>query len=170
MLEKVTDLKRPPSPGRFYLVPCLPYRLPGSISEPGRMIDVPVFPYPHDDKELDPTNLPHCHHDYRFIDDELRDQINAGKTREVTVTIIGAHQYSWQRRKCVRYWNGADPFSKFKFVVGIKELCKNKKLKGKFCPHKGFDLSSVKRDDNGCLTCPLHGAKWDKNGNFVNPS
>lgn len=170
MIEKVTDLKRPPLPGRFYLVPCLPYRIrTGDGAYASQIIDVPVFPHPHDDKEFGFDYI-HCHHDYRFIDDELRNQIIIGLPKQVTSSLVNNNQYSWQKIKCVRYWRGVTPFEDFSIVAGIKEICRNKKLKGKFCPHKGFDLSSVKRDDNGCLTCPLHGAKWDKNGNFVNPS
>lgn len=29
------------------------------------------------------------------------------------------------------------------------------------CPHRGMALDSVPADDYGCVTCPLHGLRWD---------
>lgn len=36
--------------------------------------------------------------------------------------------------------------------------------KGK-CPHRGYDLSNEIPDENGIITCPLHGLKFDTKDN-----
>ncbi|WP_369073969.1 Rieske (2Fe-2S) protein [Hymenobacter sediminis] len=36
------------------------------------------------------------------------------------------------------------------------------------CPHKGARLSSCKVE-NGCVTCPLHGLRWDTTTGSLSP-
>jgi nitrite reductase/ring-hydroxylating ferredoxin subunit len=55
---------------------------------------------------------------------------------------------------------------KEKFITPVS-LIKNSKLKhncihkGK-CPHRGYDLSNEIPNENGIITCPLHGLQFDK--------
>ena len=32
---------------------------------------------------------------------------------------------------------------------------------GLICPHKGAPLEGMQPDDDGCITCPFHGLRWN---------
>jgi hypothetical protein len=52
------------------------------------------------------------------------------------------------------------------------ELVNTSKLKHKCivngkCPHKGYDLTNELPDENGVVTCPLHGLKFNKQKQLI---
>jgi hypothetical protein len=56
-----------------------------------------------------------------------------------------------------------------KFKTGVSLISKSKLKhkcihKGK-CPHRGFDLSNEKPDENEIITCPLHSLMFDTKDN-----
>jgi hypothetical protein len=121
----------------------------------------PLIDHLHNDKENGQSNF-HYHVDTRFIADIFKDYFNIRvdpNKLEVDETI----EYRWLKkyRDEIDFTTPTELISKSK----LKHKCI---YKGK-CPHRGYDLSQVKPDENGCKTCPLHSLKFDKNGNIINP-
>lgn len=168
---RVTNLGGPPEVDRTYLVPVIDVFVGGATRR------LPVVPHPHRDPELGNDTL-HCHYDHRFTTVEERAALveSVGKNVVPTVAISGGKQsdirYAWEPRRCQRDWKGADPLGRqqenlLSAVNGLDAHCKDMVCAGRYCPHKGFDLQGVKPNRDGSVTCPLHGAIWDRDGKYV---
>lgn len=50
-----------------------------------------------------------------------------------------------------------------KVTSKLEEVCAGKRINAKnpICPHRGISLASFPVDDDGCVTCPGHGLKWN---------
>lgn len=159
-MQKVSELKKPPVVGEFYLVPCVWVN---------RSVWMPIVGSWHSDAELGVDNE-HYHFDVRFVPDE---ELTTSPKFSSDVSTLGALamniRYAYhevadlvpilKRRKCRRtmpempvdvpHRNGFQkPF------IGRKVLC------GK-CPHRGFPLESLPQDENGHVICNGHGLKID---------
>ena len=41
---------------------------------------------------------------------------------------------------------------------------------GRVCPHRGTSLAGLEPDGEGCVTCPLHGLRWDVGTGRLEPT
>jgi len=56
----------------------------------------------------------------------------------------------------------AYPFDRPQWLHGLYEAYRRRRLKpGMVCPHRGADLTGMVLDEEGCVTCPLHGLRWN---------
>lgn len=156
--KKIDEVTRPVKKGELYMVPCI-------VKEEGGNLYVnPVINHPHNDRENGQDSV-HYHVDYRFI------KYRGGKEDPLPLLNHSRHLFAIQPRPQI----GRDgkleyialPVINEEFAGGTAvELIKNSKLKhdciykGK-CPHRGYDLSQVS-PENGIITCPLHGLKFDE--------
>lgn len=162
-MQKVEDVIGPLEVGRTYLVPCL---------NSSKMGWVPVIPFIHQDPELgNPRH--HVHYDYRFFDVRIRDDLMKVEGESVIPVLkTGSREdYTLKEMVCTYPDNRVDPCFLVRdgllFVNGIDEACEGKTFRGRTCPHKGFSLEGIAPDGDGVVTCPLHGARWDKDGSYA---
>ena len=47
-----------------------------------------------------------------------------------------------------------------KWYEPLQDAYQDARLRGHVCPHRGADLTGLPLDDEGCVTCPLHGLRW----------
>lgn len=160
--------------GKFYRVPCV--RGYWSIWDD----NWPVFGAKHEDFELLGFKPHHYHLDARFLSDrqwrrvvgrfgdfyalfsrplqDVDDSIGTGQTLTPPTT---------RRLKCRRQWpehpmaRGTPAFasriwSKLRSAYADATL-----LHGRICPHRGAPLSTIPVDSEGCVTCPVHGLRWN---------
>lgn len=139
------------------------------------MKTIPVIGPPHnDDKLLDVIVGPHIHCDWRFapklsIAKVLR---SIDQCYDPLLTAIERQQYilgrvlaysdilihGTARLRCKR------DFPKYPEIVHFGHNLRQKYAGAKFtgkCPHWGVDLSRIKPDADGCVTCPLHGLRFN---------
>lgn len=178
-MEKVENIKRPLIKGEILLVPCVVRKIT-SMSHT-RCLDngrkkraivheiTPILNCFHSDEENGQQEK-HYHTDYRFVrcsrmtsgdmeilraEDRHSEQNfspesrvflhNGGKIEYIALPVIDPNAFY-----------GITPVS----MISKSKLKHSCIHKGK-CPHRGFDLSQVAPDENGVITCPLHGLKFD---------
>jgi hypothetical protein len=159
--------------GKIYLVPTVRY------SWHGRMSDWPVFGPLHSDAEFFDFPWKHYHVDIRFLSDaELRiigrkfapepDALFYGIARAYGAPLASRDkaehpQPGVRRRKCHRQWDYY-PHGDKAAVIALRAAFSDKQLIQKdgdlLCPHRGVSLATIPPDENGVITCPLHGLKW----------
>ena len=115
---------------------------------------VVVYDHPHSDRE-NGQNETHYHKDSRYqstLEDHFR----------VVIPLKENYYFTYKYLEKIH---------KREHSPTQVNLIKNSKLKHKCiykgkCPHRGFDLTEVK-PDNGTITCPLHGLKFNKQGKLL---
>lgn len=187
MLQKIDDLKEPPVVGQEYLVPCIikgrdKYQDPNpdwivgptgelKLEETYRtspLVIYPIINHLHHDKE-NGQNYYHYHIDYRFIElkglggayhpipkQKGRNHVYAPSVR---YNLLDAddkdYKITYHAFKCLRQQQYATAgFVQLSKIEGDCHAHNNK------CPHKGYDLSQVVPDQDGVVTCPLHGLQF----------
>lgn len=127
-----------------------------------KLLITPVIDHPHSDKENGQREV-HYHVDNRYQ---------------------GVQPYLKPHESLLffdlRPIKGRYEFKKFPLVKHKQEysnitptsLIKNSKLKHKCihkgkCPHRGYDLSNESPDNDGIITCPLHGLRFDQNKKLI---
>lgn len=158
--KTVDQLDGPPVVGQTYLVPSI------QTSDYGW---VPIILHLHTDEELGLPKL-HVHYDYRFCNPH---EVHSSKNSfDIQVLEVRKNtEYKYLPFVCVNsrnYPDACDFISQgLSHIAELHELCKNRKMVQNICPHKGYSLKSVQPDENGIITCPLHGARWAKDGSYV---
>lgn len=112
---------------------------------------VPIIDFLHDDKE-NGQEMPHYHMDSRFIENDRK-----------YISRIYPHEHKdfeivYQEMTCIKEIE--DNFTHISF---IKKSKFGKCMKNNKCLHRGYDLSNIKPDENGIITCPLHNLKYRNN-------
>lgn len=162
--EKIENIKTPVKVGDFYLVPCLiwplsSYMALSTIAELKvkgyyQKSLIPITPFinhPHNDKENGQNHL-HVHADTRFL----------GSTTYKKYCFVPQMRMPWPIPHQYIILPVVDTKEKYPTPT---HLIKKSKLKHNCiyknkCPHRGYDLSAV-QEENGIITCPLHGLQFD---------
>ncbi|GGN49586.1 hypothetical protein GCM10011349_20370 [Novosphingobium indicum] len=170
----LSDLRVPPVPGQFYMVPVVPYIYCGVKG------DWPVIGPMHTD--LEHFNFPdaHYHVDPRFLTEQQARRVERyGGTFYGSLAAVTQAQPLFRRgephekgrpilklRKCrsadTPYVHGGKPV-----IQALRADYPNpaepiRRTDGRLlCPHRKADLSSLVPDDQGIVTCPLHGLHVD---------
>ena len=174
MTPRLSDLREPPVPGRFYLVPVI-----RSYPYCGLVGDWPVIGPKHEDRAHFNFPFPHYHVDARFVSATMERRLDAQmRLRQLSKvqSLVGAaplqsrgstfpkgrpqlkrlrcrephYGYSWGHMEAVQalradYGNPAQPIRRPDGRV--------------LCPHRKVDLSQFPADADGVVTCPLHGLR-----------
>jgi hypothetical protein len=163
MFEKVENIKRPLRKGERLLVPCL-------VKEYFDTIYItPIINHPHNDRENGQEEI-HYHTDYRFVKFDKNGAIKREHSR---------HCFADEFRPQPIINGDLEYFilpviNEIFFGATAVGLIKKSKLKHKCihkgkCPHRGYDLSQVRPDEDGIITCPLHGLKFNaETGELLN--
>lgn len=165
MLEKVTEMTTEPIIGKFYLVP---------VANVDINRQVPIIPIWHDDADIG-INYHHYHLDVRFMpENDLdydirfpRDVATLGiiladrkKAEYYWRWVVTAGDWTYRRRKCRRRMPQMREVRNFN-TIETKML--GRKINCGKCPHRGFPLESLPKDENGHVICNGHGLKIDMN-------
>lgn len=156
-MEKITELKTPAISNTFYLVPCL---LIGDRKFQGfkKGEYCPVLLSWHKDLELGVEAF-HYHYDFRFINPSAN--ITHGLVLNENHRNSDNHsidfEIHWRKKKC--FDPDASDHTISRWLWGL-DSTKALRMKDNVCPHHGFSLHSIPVH-NGCVTCPIHGLKWD---------
>ena len=178
---KVENIKRPLFKGEKLLVPCLVKRevvlkdeqllwldLTKNSSDT-KMYVLPIINHPHNDVENGQKET-HYHLDYRFLKHNSDSNFPSIKNKH-SLHVFGSEIRPTKDSGDLEYhllpvinenFSGVTPVSLIK-KSKLKHKCIHK---GK-CPHRGYDLSQVKPDENGVKICPLHGLKFNKKGKVI---
>lgn len=161
--------------GKRYDVPCV--LASGPVTSEPRGTWWPVLLPLHRDTELTPAaKHPHWHIDWRFVSTMrylraaafcgmyLKHPLAYGifletvKTAEQFLNVAPASSLRERSLICRRDF----PFPFPVVPEWFRPLAKfHRKLDACMkCPHRGIDLSTVRPDDHGILTCPGHGLRW----------
>lgn len=175
-MERIEDLRKPPVIGKFYLVPTVFYNYMG--------IDAawPVIgPKHNDDKFL---NFPYLHYhvDARFITETLWRRLDRSGydatdvvTRRPLCSLACPRVYKngiaqrashpprlWAVKRCARHWEPY-PQGDQPSVMRLHHHFAGQQADYKdgqwLCPHRQVGLGSLVPDDDGFVTCPLHGLR-----------
>lgn len=179
---KVEDIKRPLLKGEKFLVPCLVKKELIQKDEEDLWLDLtntttktklyvlPIINHPHNDIENGQPEV-HYHLDYRFI--KHKDDGNFPTIKNThSLHVYGNEIRPTSSSGNLEYHLLPVINESFKGITPVN-LIKKTKLKHKCihkgkCPHRGYDLSQVKQDENGIITCPLHGLRFNKKGSIIN--
>ena len=179
------ELQAPPAHyevGKFYDVLCVYAKWPNMDARPRWW---PVLGPQHEDSDFINAGYQHYHVDFRFLNDASRELLRGpqGPSRAFSVVVTSVNivaesaglptrdssaermleDDSWfqvRRVKCKAQW----PAYPSRFAWWLSELeaaYMGERLRGgRYCPHKGTDLSTIKPDGD-VVTCPLHGLRWN---------
>ena len=161
--------------GRYYLVPVV------RGNWLGREGDWPVLGPLHDDTEYIGFDIKHFHVDARFLSDKIwqatDDKIKfihsvfnrplhagLGDGEDSTLEPLGL-----RRLLCRRAWPRY-PREKAKWLPALPAAYADHSIfPAMVCPHRGASLNGL-RVSGGCVTCPLHGLRWNvETGKVVHP-
>jgi hypothetical protein len=136
--------------------------------------DWPVLGPEHEDLEF--INFPHQHYhiDYRFVPGPALRHAMAAQSSSLRrpvreqvfygAVLHGedmADQPVLRPARFLRQWPEY-PRAKAKWLPALEAAYAEEKLRhGRYCPHRGADLSALPADAKGCATCPLHGLRWN---------
>lgn len=145
----VDSLTSPPIVGHWYLVP--------TVTMPMKGIDLPVRGHAH----TDPGSwIKHRHFDRRFLSAAMR-EISGPLPHEGNIFTGGS--VAWNMPVTDRTWqctaSDADGFADIIWSGAPPEAVAVHRRGRIFCPHRGTDLTACPRNDDGSITCPLHGAR-----------
>ena len=151
--------------GRFYLVPTV-Y---GPLDF--RMDYWPVLGPMHDDKEVIGFPLSHYHYDFRFFNADQWAYVlrytGGGVVHGVVMCDNPDSETKpgpiiFRRRKCQREYPEF-PFKRAEsgWLPKLREKYEAVIMKDLTCPHKGASLRGLAVSEAGCVTCPLHGLRWN---------
>lgn len=161
MIERVDRITTPLVVGRAYLVQTVHFRY---FSDD--YADWPVMGHKHTDVEFFNFKEPHFHVDARFLSQKLRKKIGDSLFSAPLAKRIFPHQNDelpvpfWKKWRC-RVSFMEYPFGDRDAIQGIRMHYSGQQCaKGKggwICPHRKAALGSILPDENGLVTCPLHG-------------
>jgi hypothetical protein len=155
-LERVDRLTAPPVVGRFYLVPCVRGEWNSKVAW------WPVAGGIHNDAEFFAFKEDHYHLDPRFMTDADLDRGDPEKHPLSWRPALGplAETPTLLRRKCKRagvmYRHGHRPEAQGLRATFAGRTCA-RNAQGLICPHRHYGLGSIAPNENGIITCPLHG-------------
>jgi nitrite reductase/ring-hydroxylating ferredoxin subunit len=171
-LERVIELSAPPVVGRWYLVPTVRW---GYMNDVAR--DWPVFLPKHEDARFFEFKDVHYHPDPRFISkaldalvwgidapDQLGNLQRAPLARKLhgPWSKIEPGEPVWRRRLC-QTTDVSYQFGHYAAVAALRDHFAGQRCKsnrhGWVCPHQHWPMGSLAPDENGVLTCPLHGLR-----------
>ena len=151
---------------------------------------LPVIGNIHSDPDYVKADFLHAHVDYRFLTQKTRDDINeameqsnlifkTNPVHSVPISIVqptnvakpmqvsnpeleGLPESSWLKVQSRQYLG---PFPEYpEHIVPwhreLSEAYAESTLINGTCAHQGTDLSGIEPDQQGVITCPLHGLKW----------
>lgn len=168
-------------PGRRYPRPCV-RTIWNRMRKPGW---VPVLGPAHDDAEIIRFEPRHWHVDFRFLpknmrgDGEDRRRHAVFSTPVSTVWPEGTPNGEWVRvddlsteeypvesylRVMNRTFHENYPGypERVSWIPKLEEAYRDAELlPGPVCPHRMAPLAGLEADEEGCVTCPLHGLRWD---------
>ena len=149
--------------GKFYMVPCVH----GNLFWLDKVAWWPVMGPFHEDREYIGFADRHYHLDMRFLQTRAYRQLSADdRGREFAIVLHEHHSYSLsepvlRRMKCKRRMPDY-PHWRVPWLRQLERAYADTPLKpGRVCPHKGANLSTMTPDKSGCVTCPLHGLRWN---------
>lgn len=173
MTQRLPDLREPPVAGQFYMVPAIQFNWCG--------VDAlwPVMGPMHTDQKFFNFGHPHYHVDARFVSKRL-----ANRVQYFGDISSAAQRCPLARRvgdEAVEVPTGRPPLHRMKcqtaafpYSYGYQESVQrlraaygNGKIAQpivradgrKLCPHRKVDLTTFEADEDGIVTCPLHGLK-----------
>lgn len=186
-LQRITQLTSPPVVGQRYLVPTVTY--PWLGDRPDRFKAWPVFLPKHNDADHLKFVHQHYHVDPRFLTKAQtryagtyywHEHTGGGDVSEAEATAQRAPLFArgypvhppvvWLPRRCYRanvtYHYGDEPkIESMRAHYAGRQCAKSRG--GWLCPHKRFPLGSLQPDQNGVVTCPLHGLQIDMSTGVV---
>lgn len=143
--------------GRYYVLNCMSW--------------VPVWPQLHDDANIGFPEK-HYHVDWRFVSDEdikcianlsYGDRVYRASIDDILESVIllvitseSVKRGPEERLQCCYRNHLTWPFH-HNAPERLEKLLSGAKLKCWRCPHWGFDLSTVKPNEDGIIQCPGHG-------------
>lgn len=130
----------------------------GSNTNREKYLVIPLYDHPHNDKENGQPHV-HWHQNSKYKGDF---------NRITSFECYKGGRISKPKRKHNEWFEYRQLYKKTDIEIGHTpvKLISNSKLKHKCihkgkCPHRGFDLSNEVPDENGIITCPLHGLKFN---------
>lgn len=160
--------------GKFYTVPVV-------YAELFKAVDYwPALGPKHEDREIIGFEHDHYHLDFRFFSKRrwdwfIRRMMDTwffydkwcAWRNALAVPLIAQKGYPlaapvYRRRKCQRPMPDL-PFEKqAKYLPKLYDAYQGYVLKDDLiCPHRGAPLVGLPTDHEGCITCPLHGLRWN---------
>lgn len=132
-----------------------------------KLRDWPVIGPLHEDADIIGYAPLHYHIDWRFVPDRdlppARWSLYAIVMNESPLNRSLEEQRPVVRlRLCRRTW-APYPRDKATWLPQLEAKYAGCALKGAVCPHRGLPLDSCPADENGIVTCPGHGLRWDIN-------
>lgn len=128
--------------------------------------DWPVIGPMHEDKEI--INFPaiHYHLDFRFFTQGQWGWVRrvfsvpqSGVLHEQNGVKLGPVVF--RRRKCQREYPAFPLKDHQTWLFELRQKYKKTVMTDWTCPHRGASLRGMPIDEAGCVTCPLHGLRWD---------
>jgi hypothetical protein len=157
MTQRIDQLDGPPVVGAFYLVPCVRGWWKGKIDW------WPVMGPKHDDRKFFHFPWEHYHLDRRFLPAKLQGFAVATPLHEPHPSNQCAPALSepvWRRRRCktdtMHFPTHPEAVVKLQESL-LGKTCPRSPHGGWICPHRRFDLSSIRPGKDGRIICPLHG-------------
>jgi hypothetical protein len=169
MIERLGDLRKPPVAGAYYLVPTVDYLYFGRRSA------WPVLGPKHTDVEIFNFPAAHYHVDARFLS---LNQVRFLKSRAMVDDInfvVGRSPLNYRGlelpkgrpklrvRKCrppetAYLFSDQAPVQELRRLFGEPEAIRldDGRL---LCPHRRAEITTLIRDAEGFVTCPLHGLR-----------
>ena len=178
--------------GKFYFVRCLR----ATWSRDNKPEWTPVIGPPHDDLEHIGFKHQHFHVDSRFLGKRTQNRTaeNQHKNRKINLAFvlpishvipIGSKgklklddkrledfpEESYMRTMKLKFKTECPEYNfKPPWLLSMEKAYRNARLSpDMMCPHRGADLNGMKTDENGLLTCPLHGLRWDTQTGKLSP-
>lgn len=166
MIKEICKLKEPPELGARYLVPCVVIKEAyldrdwADWERQRKVAVIPIIDLKHSDRE-NGQDYEHYHVDFRFVSKKIMKNIK--RIDGIPYSVIGGR---------VNLHEVSDPLISYKVLpcinlhnTGIAGGIQKSKLKHKCihkgrCPHRGANMATVVPDENGILTCPLHGLQF----------
>ena len=169
------------TPGNTYTTKCVRACL--STTSPPEWI--PVIGPAHDDTEIIRFNDVHLHIDWRFLGPRQRAKVmtlGGDVPQGIVITVVYPNDgsgpiamdkalkavdtpnESFLKEKRKIYHGPFPPYPEEPpphWLPALSKAYRDATLTPEqACPHRGTDLSDVEPDDQGRITCPLHGLRW----------
>lgn len=74
--------------------------------------------------------------------------------------IIKPEPLGMRRTRCKRQYPEY-PFKRAKWLTELEDAYRESRVTSNVCPHRGANLRGLTADSDGCVTCPLHGLRWE---------
>lgn len=175
-LQKISEVEQPEI-GKFYLVPTVRGRWFGI------MANWPVLGPKHEDAAIIGFDREHYHLDGRFVAERLVPEFHDlaysvfnSPLNDYDISLRRPPYHDRQvldkpvwRRRLYRRHMPDYPRYRAPWMRKLEGAYKDHRLKaGLVCPHRGAPLRGLPVDAAGCVTCPLHGLRWNvKTGELV---